>query len=194
MTTNETRFAVLDVAQEYLQTRGYNAFSFRDLADRVCIKTASVHYYFPTKVELCRALIARHREQLADAFAEIDAAGLNATGRLGRYVDVFAQTLATGNRMCACGMLAADYATLDSEVVADLRRAFDEHETWLAGVLADGRSAGLLDFEGSALDEAGALFAALEGAMLIARAREEPSRFLSAARRLIDRLGVKPAR
>lgn len=194
MTTNETRVAVLDVAQEYLQTRGYNAFSFRDLAARVQIKTASVHYHFPTKVELCRALIQRHREQLASVLATIDAAGLDATARLGRYVDLFVQTLATGNQMCPCGMLAADVATLDPEVVADLRQAFDDHEAWLAGVLADGRAAGQLSFAGSARDEAEALFAALEGAMLIARAREEPARFTSAAGRLIDRLGARPAR
>ena len=190
MTTNETRTAVLEVAQEYLQTRGYNAFSFRDLADRVRIKTASVHYHFPTKGELCRALIARQREQVAAALQEIDAAGLDAPDRLERYVGVFAATLAAGNRMCVSGMLASDFATLDSEIVGDLRLSLDQHEIWLEQVLADGLAAGLLNFEGSAQDEARALFAALEGAILIARSREEPARFEATSRRFLAKLRV----
>ena len=34
---------LLDLAQELIQTRGYNAFSYRDLADRVGIKLLAVH-------------------------------------------------------------------------------------------------------------------------------------------------------
>ncbi len=190
---NETRAVVLDVAQEFLQTRGYNAFSFRDLAERVRIKTASVHYHFATKVELCRALIARQRAQVAEALAAIDAAGLDAPGKLGRYVGVFASTLATGNRMCLCGMLAADVATLDPTIVGDLRTSFADHEAWLAGVLAEGKAAGRLDFEEAALEEAQAFLAALEGAILIARAHDAPARFASAARRLVAKLEAQPA-
>ena len=192
MPSNETRSTVLDVAQEFLQTRGYNAFSFRDLADRVRIKTASIHYYFPTKAELCRALITRQREQVAGALAAIDAMGLDACGKLERYADVFSGTLAAGNRMCLCGMLAADYATLEPDIVRDLRLSLIDHEIWLADVLEAGQAAGLLQFEGLARDEARALLAALEGSMLLARAYEEPERFTQAARRLLTKLRVKP--
>ena len=189
--SNDTRTTVLDVAQEFLQTRGINAFSFRDLADRVRIKSASVHYYFPTKGELCRALIAREREQVALAFGRIDAAGLDAPAKLVRYVAVFRDTLATGNRMCLCGMLAADFATLDLEIVRDLRASLLDHETWLAGVLAAGRGAGHLRFDGPERDEARSVLATLEGAMLLARAYEEPDRFDAAARRLLRTIGVE---
>jgi len=192
MTMNETQSAVLDVAQEFLQTRGYNAFSFRDLADRVRIKTASIHYYFPTKGELCRALIAREREQVALALAAIDAAGLNAGEQLARYVEVFQNTLADGNRMCLCGMLAAGFATLDPESVHDLRLSLDEHEVWLTRVLHDGRAAGALHFGGSEIEEARSFLSSLEGAILLARAYEEPARFEVVARRLLAKFEAKP--
>ena len=192
MPINETRSAVLDVAQEFLQTRGYNAFSFRDLAGRVRIKTASIHYYFPTKSDLCRALIARQREQVAAAFAAIDAAGLDAVGKLDRYADLFQGTLAAGNRMCLCGMLASDFATLEPDIVRELRLSFVDHETWLEKVLTTGRLAGLLRFEGTELEEARSLVASLEGAMLLARAYEEPTRLEHAARRLLAKLRAEP--
>ena len=192
MLMNETRSKVLDVAQEFLQTRGYNAFSFRDLADRVRIKTASVHYHFPTKSELCRALIVRQREQVAAAFAAIDAAGLDAVGKLDRYADLFQGTLAAGNRMCLCGMLASDFATLEPDIVRELRLSFVDHETWLEEVLTTGRLAGLLRFEGTELEEARSLVASLEGAMLLARAHEDPTRLEHASRRLLAKLRAEP--
>ncbi|EQD50561.1 transcriptional regulator, TetR family, partial [mine drainage metagenome] len=40
---------IIDVAQQLVQSRGFNAFSYRDLADRISIRTASIHYYFPKK-------------------------------------------------------------------------------------------------------------------------------------------------
>ena len=43
---------ILEVGQELIQTVGYDGFSYRDIADRVGIKSASVHYYFPAKTDL----------------------------------------------------------------------------------------------------------------------------------------------
>lgn len=193
MTNNVTRTAVLNVAQELVQIRGYNAFSFRDLADRVRIKSASVHYYFPTKSELCRTLIVRQREELAAVFEGIDAVGSAAPERLQRYITIFRETLATDNRMCLCGMLASDFATLEAEVVEELRAAVVDHETWLARVLAAGRAAEALHFDGSELVEARSLMAGLEGAMLLARMFGDPRRFDDAAQRLLKQLGAAPA-
>jgi TetR/AcrR family transcriptional repressor of nem operon len=188
MTTIETRDFVLNVAQEFVQTRGFNAFSFRDVAERIGIKTASIHYYFPTKAKLCRALIARQREQVRAALAEIDLEEADPWQKLNRYVSVFRTTLEVGNRMCLCGMLAADFATLDPPIVEDLRRSFEDHETWLTQVLETGLVSGALKFSGSARDEARLMVSSLEGAMLIARAFEDVTRFEDSARRLLGRL------
>jgi TetR/AcrR family transcriptional repressor of nem operon len=184
----ETRNLVLDVAQEFVQTRGFNAFSFRDVAERVGIKTASIHYYFPTKAELCRALIARQRGLVHAALAAIDLEETESKKKLNRYVSVFASTLEVGNRMCLCGMLASDFTTLDPAIVEDLRRSFEDHEAWLTRVLDAGMTSGDLKFLGSARNEARLLVAALEGAMLIARTFEDMTRFKQSARGLLRRL------
>lgn len=190
-TTNETRNTVLDVAQEFVQTRGYNAFSFRDLADRVRIKSSSVHYYFPTKAELCRALIARQRERVASAFEAIDARGLDPREKLERYADIFGETLESG-RMCLFGMLASDCSTLEPGIALVLRESFDDHEVWLERTLTDGRQAGSLRFEGDAREEARALLSSLEGAILLARTYEDHARFDSIRRRLLTKLWAEP--
>ena len=57
-----TRHALLDAAGELAQTRGYNAFSFRDLSERIGVTTASIHYHFPSKADLGRELVIRYRD------------------------------------------------------------------------------------------------------------------------------------
>ncbi len=192
MTTNSTRGAVLDVAEELVQTRGFHSFSFRDLAERVRIKSSSVHYYFATKGELCQALIARQREQLEAALASFDDQGLDPPGRLEQYASVYQGTLETGNRMCLFGMLASDFGTLGEAIAGDLRQSFDLQVRWLSGVLAEGLGDGSLWFEGSVEGEAQLLLTSLEGAMLVARVYEDPSRFEAASRLILDRVRPTP--
>lgn len=188
MTKIETRDFVLNVAEELVQTRGFNAFSFRDIAERVGIKTASIHYYFPTKAELGRALVARHREHVGAALAQIDLEDDDPKRKLARYVSVFRRTLEVGNRMCLCGMIAADFSTLDPTIVEELRRSFEDHEAWLKRVLESGMESGALTLSGSVTDEARLLISSLEGAMLIARSFEDITRFEECVRGLLGRL------
>ena len=192
MPNAQTRENILDVAQEFLQTRGFNAFSFRDVAKRVGIKSASIHHYFPTKTDLCRALIARQRTEVNSALNEIDVAERDPILKLERYIGVVQNTLEIGNRMCLCGMLAADIVTLDPSIVEDLRLSFEDHELWLERVLTEGKGFGLVRFEGSSRDEARLLLGSLEGAMLIARSFEDSSRFQVSSRALISKLKTKP--
>ncbi len=89
------------------------------------------------------------------------------------------------DRMCLCGMFAAEVGTLPEAMRIELRRFFALSETWLAAVLLAGRTAGRLKFDGAPAETAQALTAALQGAMLLARAYEDPSRFVAAAKLLL---------
>jgi TetR/AcrR family transcriptional repressor of nem operon len=95
------------------------------------------------------------------------------------------------DRMCLCGMMAADIATLPKVVRAEIRRFFEENEVWLVRVLTAGRKARTLRFSGSAEVEARLLTMGLEGAMLVARSYGEPRRFEEIATRLLEGLGIR---
>ena len=56
---NATAGKILDVAEHFMQTRGFNDFSYRDIQNEVGVKTSSIHYYFPTKQDLVIHLIDR---------------------------------------------------------------------------------------------------------------------------------------
>ena len=54
------------------------------------------------------------------------------------------------NRMCLCGMLAAEYATLPKPMKEEMKHFFDVNERWLSAVLKQGQKARELKFSGPA--------------------------------------------
>ena len=187
MAIRETAAAVLDVAEVLVQTRGYHAFSYRDLAERVGIKAASIHYHFPSKGDLCRALIARYRVRFNAALADIDEQEDDPSRKLDRYAQLFHDTLTAGNRMCPCGMLAADFETLPEAVREEVRGYFEDNTAWLSRVLDEARESGRVRFDGPAEAEARLIVSALEGFMLVARLYTDPALFEAMTRRLFTR-------
>lgn len=183
---------LLDVAQELAQKRGYNAFSYRDLAERVGIRSASIHHHFPAKADLGRALVARYRERFADALRRIAAGSEDAPAKLAAYVELFRATYEQGARLCLGGMFAADLPTLPTEVQEEVRGFYADNEAWLTRLLDAGRRSSELDFEGTPRDAAAALLDGLEGALLAARAHGTVARFTRASRWLLLSLGAWP--
>ena len=102
---------ILDIAERLVQTRGFNSFSYADIATELGITKASLHYHFPGKAELGQALIARYAERFADALSRIDRDAADARTKLEAYAGLYADVL-RGKRMCMCGVLAAEYQTL----------------------------------------------------------------------------------
>src|SRR6185503_12431598 len=107
--TNEAAQAILDVAEELAQTRGYNGFSYADIAAKLGVTKASLHYHFPSKAELGRALIARYHTAFSAALEAIDQHALKPGEKLRQYVGLY-DAVMRNDRMCLCGMLAAEYA------------------------------------------------------------------------------------
>ena len=167
--------------------RGFNAFSYADIAAELAITKASLHHHFPSKARLGEALIARYAERFAGALAAIDADGARAPEKLDAYAGLYADVLREG-RMCLCGMLAAEYETLPSAIRDAVIGFLDDNEAWLERVLIQGREDKSLRFDGPAKDIASGVLSGLEGAMLLARSRGELDSFQIGATLLLTRL------
>lgn len=185
----DTAARILDHAERLVQTRGFNGFSYADIANELGVTKASLHYHFPTKGELGLRLINRYSAAFADALAAMDASGADAGARLRAYMDLYSGVL-RDERMCLCGMLAADYTTLPDPMKLAVTRFFEVNEQWLATMLEQGRASEELHFAGDPLEAARLLVGALEGAMLVARSFGQPARFQAIAERLLADLGA----
>src|SRR5512144_241490 len=146
----------LDVAERLLQVRGYNGFSYGDVAAEVGISRAALHYHFPDKAEMGEALIQRYADRFTAALVELDAAAPDAATKLTGYTDLYTGVLQR-DRMCLCGMLAAEYHTLPAGMQHRVSDFFEHNNTWLRTVLEQGIRDGSLTFSGTADDVANML-------------------------------------
>jgi TetR/AcrR family transcriptional repressor of nem operon len=179
-----TRARILDTAGRLVQTRGFNGFSYADVATELGVTKASLHYHFPGKSELGEALIARYTERFTAELDRIDADRLAPSAKLASYAALYADVLRE-DRMCLCGMLAAEYETLPATMRDAILRFFDENQGWLRAVMEEGRANRSMSFDGTAEDGARTMLGGLEGAMLVARPYRDVGRFEVAATRLI---------
>src|SRR5688572_24297646 len=115
-----TKDRILDLAEQLAQTRGFNGFSYADISERLGITKASLHYHFRTKADMGRSLMERYRTNFTAALAAIDATRVSAADKLEPYAKLYAQVL-HGERMCLCGMLAAEYSTLAPPIQDEVR-------------------------------------------------------------------------
>ena len=180
---SDTADRILDVAERLVQMLGFNGFSYADIAAELKITKASLHYHFATKAELGARLIARYHGRFQAALAAIDGESDDARRKLRRYAELYADVLRR-NRMCLCGMLASDFATLPKPMKDGVRVFFDANEAWLTRVVEEGRRARSLRRDGQAQETARMVVSSLEGAMLVARSYGDVQRFESAATRL----------
>lgn len=163
------REAILEAAKKAAQAHGYGGLNFRDLADTVGIKSASIYYHFQSKADLGAAVAKRYWE---DAAAVLDAmleASPDPLACLRQYPDTFRQSLKSGNRMCLCSYMAAEYDDLPDAVKTEVQAFTDVNVAWLGKVVA---AAGIVDAPGS-LARARAIYAAIAGAQLVARSRSD---------------------
>jgi TetR/AcrR family transcriptional repressor of nem operon len=178
---------VLDIAERLTQIRGFNNFSYADIATELGITKASLHYHYPGKAELGQALITRYAARFDQALDDIDRDVPSARAKLEAYADLYAGVL-RNERMCMCGILAAEYPTLPAAMQAEVVRFFDENQKWLAKLLEEGKADGTLTFRGQPEEVAQGILSTLEGAMLVARPYGDLARFDAATKQLVNGL------
>ena len=186
---SDTQTKILDVAERLVQRRGFNGFSYADVADELHITKPALHYHFSGKAELGEALISRYATRFAAALDDIDANVVDAPAKLEAYANLYLDVLRK-KRMCLCGMLAAEYQTLPKPMTKTVVRFFDDTEAWLSAVLEQGRRDHSLEFAGTTSDAARMIVSVLEGAMLVARPYGDITRFEAAATRILGELSA----
>lgn len=164
--TMDRREAILSAARTTAQAHGYAGLNFRDLAAEVGIKSASIHYYFPSKADLGAAVAKRYWEDSKDRLERLWAETQDPADCLAQYPALFRRALENDNRMCLCGFMAAEHDDLPKQVQAEVRVFADVQVTWLTKIL---RAANPGIEAVAAGQRARAIFAAVGGAQVLAR-------------------------
>ncbi|MGY4259347.1 TetR/AcrR family transcriptional repressor of nem operon [Bradyrhizobium sp. USDA 4516] len=169
--SSSSREAILAAAKRTAQARGYGGLNFRDLADEVGIKAASIYHHFPSKADLGVAVAQRYWEDTATQLESMLAETADPVRCLRRYPDVFRKALESNNRMCLCSFMSAEVDDLPDAVKKQVQTFADVNVAWLSKLLV---AAGLVSSRKSE-QRARAIFAAVAGAQLVARSRSDIS-------------------
>jgi TetR/AcrR family transcriptional repressor of nem operon len=167
--SSSAKEAILAAARRAAQAHGYNGLNFRDLADEVGMKAASIYYHFPSKADLGAAVARRYWEDTAAGLESMSAETADPARCLHRYPEVFRKALQTDNRMCLCSFMAAEYDDLPKQVRREVQTFADVNVAWLSRALSAAAVVGAQESE----PRARAIFAAVMGAQLMARSRSD---------------------
>jgi len=172
MNTN-AREAILLAATKISQSQGYNGLNFRDLAQAVGIKAASIYYHFPSKADLGVAVAKRYWQDGVAALETISEEDPNPIDALRRFPEIFRRSLEADNRLCLASFVGAETDNLPSEMTTEIQAFADVNIAWITRLLTSAEVCKPQDAEARAR----AMFAAVVGAQLIARSRSDISLF-----------------
>ena len=173
-----TQQKLIDSARHLIQTRGYNGFSYADVAEEVQVRKASIHHHFPAKSDLARAVVEQSHAVIVEQTKSLAAGAFDPSEQLLMYTGYWEKCIADASApFCVAGMLASELPTLPNDLASDVSEHFRDLSNWLEIVLTKGAQTGHFVLEGSARQEAEAFMAMVYGAMLAARAYGDPKVF-----------------
>jgi AcrR family transcriptional regulator len=138
-----TRKKIVVIADQLIRNKGYNAFSYADIASKLNIKNAAIHYHFQSKAVLGKAVIAASREKFIEnttlwsRYSSYD--------QVAAFIDMYSNN-SKNNCICFMGALGSSFNTLPSEMQQELTDAHDEITVWLINTLKAGKINLEIDF------------------------------------------------
>jgi len=166
---SSTRDQIIDKAFQLMLQRGLNGFSYRDISEPLGVKNAAIHYHFPNKMDLIKALIDENHQLLRRSTSEFMAYGGPALPQLEGLFHFTMSQCQCGRPICMVGALAIDYDDLSDEIKGANDRFMKDSVNWLSKVMEIGREQEEFHFDGDAMSKAVSILAMIQGARQMAR-------------------------
>jgi len=164
-----SREAFIQTTSQLLRRQGYAATGVNEIVAQSGAPRGSLYFHFPGgKEELAVAAISRAGEELTGAIEAILASGETLGSSLGRLIDALAAGLAASGYADGCPIATVTLEAASSSAAVRTAAA-DAFDAWLAALAARLVHAGL-DRQAAAR-RATLVLAAIEGALILARAR-----------------------
>jgi len=179
----QTANDILDRAEIGIRTKGYHAVSFRDLADDLGIKSASVHYHFRHKEDLGLALVERYETEFFELLEQQSDGETHWENLMRSFCDQYRSALTGSDAICLCGLLGAEIFGLPKPLGEAVEQFFLRNIEWVENALPDELA------QGERKAKAQAIIAGLQGAMMLANSLGDYAIFDSVVENLMSDLG-----
>jgi AcrR family transcriptional regulator len=139
---SDTRIKIIELATQLVMKKGFNAFSYADIAQPLNIKNAAVHYHFPSKEDLGVAVVKGQIENLHNLIGELKQKNTSEIEQL-QVLFGFYEDFANRDYICLIGSMGADILTLPSRIQIELRQDLQNVLDWLVEILVAGQAKGI---------------------------------------------------
>jgi len=162
----QTRDDIIYLADRLIRKKGYNAFSYKDIAIPMEVRNATIHHYFPAKSDLGIAVIEEEIKKVA--LGQENYKDLSGVGQLKELVGTFYDAGEEG-LICLSGALTPEYDTLPAPLQDKVMEMCRVILDWMSACLERAVEEGDLHFQGTAADRAILVMSALLSSLLLSR-------------------------
>ena len=163
-----TREKILELGENLIRTKGYNAFSYQDISSELGIKNAAVHYYFPSKESLGTSIVKTNIQRFEEMIENMYNRNFDEWQQLETFLKIYSRSHRE-QKLCIVGSMGPDFNTLNETTKVELKRVTDIILDWLTMLLSKGRDNGVFVFKDDPQNKALIIFSSLVASLQLAR-------------------------
>jgi AcrR family transcriptional regulator len=178
----------MELAEGFIVTKGYNAFSYNDISSKLGIKNAAIHYYFPSKANLGTSIVKNNRQRFEEMVENMKIMKFDESKQLESFFRIYAKSNRE-QKICVIGSLGPDFNTLPESSQIELKIMTMRIVQWLASILESGRQNGIFLFKGEAQNRALLVLSNMIASLQLSRILDK-NEFKNIQQTLLDDLKV----
>ncbi len=163
-----TREKILELGENLIRTKGYNAFSYQDISSELGIKNAAVHYYFPSKENLGTSVVKTNILRFEEMVDNMHSRKFDEWQQLETFIKIYIKSHRE-QKKCLVGSLSPDYSTLNETTKTELKRMIEIIILWLTGLLERGKDKNVFAFNDAPANKALTIFFGLVASLQLFR-------------------------
>ena len=122
---------ILNLGETLLQDKGFNGFSYANIAAELGVKNAAIHYHYPTKEDLGIAVMQRYRERFKLWINNARVKDLTPEGKLDWFLSIYTNMRADQGKICLVGSMEAEFNSIPEGLQSEVQGLHKELLIWL---------------------------------------------------------------
>lgn len=163
-----TREKIIELGENLIRTKGYNAFSYQDISTELGIKNAAVHYYFPSKENLGTSIVKTNIQRFEEMVDNMHSRGFDEWKQLDTFIKIYIKSHRE-QKLCIIGSLGPDFNTLNETTKTELVKMTEIILKWLTNILNTGKEKKIFMFNEDPQNKATLIFSGLVASLQLSR-------------------------
>ena len=163
-----TREKIIELGENLIRTKGYNAFSYQDISSELGIKNAAVHYYYPSKENLGTSIVKTNIQRFEEMVDNMHSRGFDELQQLDTFIKIYIKSHRE-KKLCLIGSLGPEFNTLSETTKIELKKMTELILIWLTEILKTGKEKKIFLYNEEPQNKATLIFSSLVASLQVSR-------------------------